>query len=75
MPEGYGHQHNFELFGVDFLVDSEGWPWLLEVQMGPELHTEDPATYATYPRVLQETFEMGLSGQALPSTVRVVWEA
>ena len=75
-PENYSHENRFELFGVDILVDSKGWPWLLEVQMGPSLIQNDESTKKLYPAVIQSAFELGGVTRSVDDKValKIVWE-
>ena len=39
-PEKKGH--NFELFGLDFMIDEDFHPWLIEINNNPCLETSCP---------------------------------
>jgi hypothetical protein len=40
---------SFELYGLDFLLDTDGTPWLLEVNAGPDI-AQQTGKYATFQR-------------------------
>lgn len=43
--------NGFEIFGVDFLVDQSGRPWLLEINENPDVVLSSPSKNVAYLRV------------------------
>ena len=49
-------QKNFEIFGFDFILDTDFKVWLLEVNSKPSLNTNDPVLKSIIPDMLEECF-------------------
>jgi D-alanine-D-alanine ligase-like ATP-grasp enzyme len=45
----------FDLYGLDFMVDSNMKVWLIEVNVNPALHTNCEALKEAIPPVVEET--------------------
>ena len=50
--------HCFELLGYDFMLDSAGTPWLLEVNHSPSFATDAPLDAAVKGAVLADTLRL-----------------
>jgi hypothetical protein len=48
----------FELFGCDVAVDSQGHPWLLEVNTSPDLRHSTPSKKAITPTLVEDTMKL-----------------
>ena len=48
----------FELFGFDFLVDSEYRTWLVEVNTNPCLETSSPLLEKLIPRMINDALKL-----------------
>ena len=57
-PEGL--RHTFELFGYDFMIDSKGKVYLIEVNTNPCLETESSLLSRIIPAVLDNTFKIAI---------------
>ena len=53
-------QHNFELFGLDFMVDSQFKPWLIEINTNPCLELSCPLLHRIIPHMLENALRIGL---------------
>lgn len=45
-------EFNFELFGMDFMIDSHYQPWLIEVNTNPCLEVSSPLLSQIIPEVI-----------------------
>ena len=52
--------HNFELFGMDFMIDTELQPWLIEINTNPCLETSCTILNNIIPELLEQTLKIGL---------------
>lgn len=48
----------FEIFGYDFMVDSAGGVWLLEVNTNPCLELSSPLLEQLIPRMIDDAFKI-----------------
>lgn len=55
---GAGRGASFEVFGLDFLVDSMGKPWLCEVNTNPSLEICCSLLSRIIPELLENTFRL-----------------
>jgi hypothetical protein len=55
---GAGRGASFELFGLDFLVDEAGKPWLCEVNTNPSLEICSSLLSRIIPELLENTFRL-----------------
>jgi hypothetical protein len=51
---------SFELFGLDFLVDSHFRPWLLEVNTNPCLELSSPLLQTLIPGVVENVLRLAV---------------
>lgn len=49
-------QHNFELLGMDFMIDSGLKPWLIEINTNPCLELSCPLLARIIPNLVENTF-------------------
>lgn len=54
------HANNFELFGLDFMIDRDWKPWLIEVNYNPCLEVNCPVLERVIPSLLENTFRLAL---------------
>ena len=52
--------YSFELFGLDFIIDSEFRPWLIEVNTNPCLELSSPVLERIIPTMLENTFRLAV---------------
>ena len=50
----------FELFGLDFMIDSSFQPWLIEVNTNPSIETTSYIQGKLLPRILDDAFKLSL---------------
>ena len=55
---GAGTGISFELFGLDFLVDCHGKPWLIEANTNPSLDVSCSLLSRVLPELLDNTFRL-----------------
>mmetsp|Transcript_37710 Transcript_37710/g.33742 ORF Transcript_37710/g.33742 Transcript_37710/m.33742 type:complete len:132 (+) Transcript_37710:1648-2043(+) len=48
----------FELFGLDFMIDNEFKPWLIEVNTNPSLDTQSPLLSKIIPTMIENLFRV-----------------
>lgn len=53
-------QHNFEIFGLDFMVDNEFRPWLIEVNTNPCLEMSCPLLSRIVPNMIDQALRLTL---------------
>lgn len=53
-------ENNFELFGLDFMLDADGKPWLIEVNTNPCLGITCPLLGRIIPHLMENTFRVGV---------------
>ena len=63
----YRKECSFELFGLDFLIDSSFKPWLLEVNTNPCLELSSPVLERLIPRMLENLFRIAVDPVFQPS--------
>jgi len=56
----------FELFGFDFLVDSNYETWLLEVNTNPCLEESSPVLQKLIPRMINDALKLTIDCVFLP---------
>jgi tubulin polyglutamylase TTLL1 len=54
------HLNNFELFGLDFMVDYNFHPWLIEVNTNPCLELNCPLMQRILPFMVENTLRISL---------------
>lgn len=60
MIEGGRNGNGFELFGMDFIVDADFKPWLLEVNTNPCLELSSPLLKTLIPNLIENVFRLGV---------------
>lgn len=60
--------NNFEVFGLDIMIDSDFRPWLIEVNTNPCLELSSPVLSRVIPRMLDNAFAYLSHNTAYPST-------
>lgn len=53
-------EHNFEIFGLDFMIDSNYQVWLIEVNTNPCLELSSKLLSRIIPTMLEQTFRLTL---------------
>ena len=72
-------QYCFEIFGYDFIIDSEFKPWLIEVNTNPCLELSSPLLSQIIPRMIEDALSLTLdvlfpySAKALIETEKVIF--
>jgi tubulin---tyrosine ligase len=51
-------EHNFELFGMDFMLDNNLKPWLIEINTNPCLEICCPLLASLIPELLEQTLRL-----------------
>ena len=64
-----------EIFGYDFMVDSELRPWLIEVNTNPCLEESNQLLRYLIPRMLDDAFKLTLDVMFPPKTAAQIAEA
>lgn len=49
--------HNFEVFGMDFMIDEDFKPWLIEINTNPCLELACPLLARIIPSMLENAFK------------------
>lgn len=57
----HGQVGEFELFGLDFLIDAELKVYFLEANINPALFTENPSLKDIIPKVVHQTLDIVLA--------------
>lgn len=57
-PERY--KHNFEIFGLDFMIDGDFNPWLIEINTNPCLELACPLLSRIIPQMLDQALRLSL---------------
>lgn len=60
--------NNFEIFGLDFMIDSKFRPWLIEINANPCLETSCPLLSRIIPTMVEHSLRIGLDPLILPPT-------
>lgn len=50
----------FEIFGLDFMIDENFKPWLIEVNTNPDITTHTPITARIVPPMVENALRLGL---------------
>ena len=50
--------NNFEIFGFDFMIDSNFHPWLIEINTNPCLELSCPLLQKIIPSLIENTFKL-----------------
>lgn len=53
-------KHQFEIFGYDFMIDSELTPWLIEINTNPCLEETSKLLKTLLPRMLNDALKLTL---------------
>jgi Tubulin-tyrosine ligase family len=59
-------ERNFELFGIDFMIDTAGGVWLIEVNTNPCIELASPLLEGLIPRMLDDAFELTVDTMCPP---------
>uniref|UniRef100_A0A7S3DF18 Tubulin--tyrosine ligase-like protein 5 n=1 Tax=Palpitomonas bilix TaxID=652834 RepID=A0A7S3DF18_9EUKA len=59
----YYDDNFFEVFGFDFIIDSKGHPWLLEINFTPALTISNPVQKASKVAMLRDTLSLVWKGR------------
>lgn len=52
--------HNFEIFGLDFMIDKKFKPWLIEINTNPCLDCECPLLNRIIPYMVEQSLKLSL---------------
>jgi hypothetical protein len=58
--------NNFEIFGLDFMLDRRMNPWLIEVNTNPCLEISCPLLSRIIPMMVEQSLRLGLDPLLLP---------
>ena len=61
-------EHNFEIFGLDFMIDSQFNVWLIEVNTNPCLELSSNLLSRIIPNFIENTFRLTLDPIFPPPT-------
>jgi len=50
--------HNFELFGMDYMIDVDLKPWLIEINTNPCLELSSPLLSKIIPTLIEQTIQI-----------------
>ena len=50
--------NNFEIFGLDFMIDSQFKPWLIEINLSPSLACDSALDLEIKNNLLTDTFNL-----------------
>lgn len=53
-------KHNFELFGLDFMIDDNFKPWLIEINTNPCLELSAPLLARIIPQAVDQALRLSL---------------
>jgi hypothetical protein len=62
------HLNNFEIFGLDFMIDRDFKPWLIEVNYNPCLEVNCPVLERVIPGMLEHSLRLALDPLFPPPT-------
>lgn len=66
--------HCFEIFGLDFMIDEEMKPWLIEINTNPCLELSSPLLSKIIPEMLDNAFKLAIDPLFPPPPISV-WPA
>ena len=52
--------NNFEIFGLDFMIDRNFQPWLIEINTNPCLECDNPLLNRIIPYMIEQSFKLSL---------------
>ncbi len=53
-------KHTFQIFGYDFMIDKDGYPWLIQVNTNPCIEQSSKLLAMLLPRMLDDAFKLTL---------------
>ncbi|CAD8173564.1 unnamed protein product [Paramecium octaurelia] len=56
----YKKEYNFEIFGLDFMIDQQFKPYLIEINTNPCLETSSPVLQRIIPQMVENAFRMSI---------------
>jgi|APSaa5957512535_1039671.scaffolds.fasta_scaffold247710_1 hypothetical protein len=62
----HAKKHSFEIFGYDFMIDTQLRPWLIEINTNPCLEETSKLLKTLLPRMLDDAFRLTLDVQFPP---------
>mmetsp|Transcript_14321 Transcript_14321/g.12154 ORF Transcript_14321/g.12154 Transcript_14321/m.12154 type:complete len:86 (-) Transcript_14321:192-449(-) len=51
-------EHNFEIFGLDFMIDQNLKVWLIEVNTNPDIQTSSPSLTRIIPPMIENALRL-----------------
>jgi hypothetical protein len=51
-------KHCFEIFGYDYMIDTQQHPWLIEVNTNPDITLSSKLLKQLVPRMLDDAFKL-----------------